>query len=146
MPDEINVRDSYTTNNVPVSGHEDIDGLAFLQAVTNTYAPLDFSYIGSFRADVHTTTIIDTDRKSTAVVSALFINSGATVQVTLIVVDRNAVERVIEVFTLTASPYQDGSNYYHSQAKVLPTYGADSIKFAIATPSSGNASISVAAV
>jgi hypothetical protein len=144
MPDEINVRDSSTTDNVPVGGNEAHDG-DFLQAVTTTYAPLEFSYIGSVRGDAHTTTNIAADRKSTVVASALFVNSGASVDLTYIIIDKNDVERVVEIFTLTATTYNDGS-YYHSSAKVLPAYGADEVKFAVAVPSSGNASISVATV
>ena len=145
MPDQINVRDSSTTDNVPVGGHEAHDG-DYLQSVTTTHAPLEFTYIGSFRADVHTTTNISAERKSTVVVNALFVNSGATVNLTYIIIDKNDVERLVDTFTLTATAYQDGSGYYHSDATVIPAYGADEIKFVVSAPSSGNASISVATV
>lgn len=108
---DLNVRDSSTSLSVPVAGLDGWDD-DFLQVQTLTFAPCQLSDEAAFTSG----TLGDTDkfwcrRLLKGLVHAVFSDTGANATIRLLWYDKNGVEVVSEVITLTAGGRQAGARY-----------------------------------
>jgi len=143
---DLHVMDSENSTHVPVAGMDGWDD-DFLQVQTLTFAPCELSSEAAFTSG----TLGDTDmfwcrRLFKGLIHASFSDSGATATIRVLWYDKNDVETVGAIVTLTAGTRQDGSSYYMAPVHEFELNGANKCAIEVVTVSAGTVNIRQAGV
>lgn len=142
LPD-IYVKDTELEVNRPVGCLLDWDG-DYLQATAIAYAPLSFVDAETLAAAARSGEYWSR-RLSKVILNGKFSTSGANAVVRVVYFDENDVEMMGPEITLTATAFQDGSDYMATMAEVI-THGANKVAVEVVSVSAGTFQLRLAGV